>query len=44
MLLQWNEGTGGGQGLDIYSQSYDIEKYDKYDVNLKDYGHTMISN
>ena len=44
VLKQWNKGTGGGPGLDIYFESWDGDKLDKYKLNLEDYDHSSVKD
>ena len=42
VLERWNKGTGGGPGLNVYFQSWDKEKLDKYDIDLNTCDHTAV--
>ena len=43
---EWNKGTGGGSGLETEFERWadDVEKFDKYGINLSDYDHTDMEN
>ena len=43
-LKEWNKGTGGGPGIDAAFQSWNDEKFDKYDVDVETYDHTDIAS
>ena len=42
-LNDWNKGTGGGSGLDMEFETWDKNKFSKYNVDLPNYNHTNIA-
>lgn len=44
VLNKWHKGTGGGPGLSIYLESWSSEKLDKYNIDMDQYDHTIVSN
>ena len=42
-LNDWNKGTGGGSGLDTEFETWDKNKFSKYNVDLPNYNHTNIA-
>ena len=44
VLVQWFKGTGGGAGVPKEFESWDDEKYNKYNVDPDNYDHTNIAS
>ena len=43
-LNDWNKGTGGRSGLETEFETWDEEKYNKYNIDKDLYDHTDISS